>query len=198
MNAFIGLTSYYRRFVPDFASIATPLTNSLRKKQPETVQWTAGCEEAFQCLKDRLVRPPILKVAGVGKPFTVHTDASDVGLGAVLSQLGRDGEEHPVAYASRKLKPRETRYSTIEECLAIVWAVKFFEPYLYGQEFTLITDHQPLTWLNSMRNANQRLTRWAVTLQQFKFAIHHRPGDTHKNAAQGGEECNDPNEDLLD
>ncbi len=183
VNAFVGLASYYRKFVPDFASIATPLTDLLKKKQPERVVWTQQCEEAFTLLKEKLVHPPVLKVPDVHKPFTLQTDASDVGLGAVLNQMDDDGEEHPVAYASRKLKPRETRYSTIEkECLAIVWAIKFFETYLYGQEFTLFTDHNPLTWLHTMKNSNSRLTRWALALQDAKFKIHHRPGSQHKNA----------------
>ncbi len=116
-----------------------------------------------------MTHPPILKVPEVDKSFTVHTDASDVGLRAVLNQKGDDGEEHSVAYASRKLKPRETRYSTIgKEYLAVI---KFFEPYPYGQEFALLTDHRPLTWLNSMKNSNPRLTRWALTLQDAKFEI---------------------------
>jgi len=109
VNSFIGLTSYYRKFVPDYATIATSLTNLLRKKQPEKVTWTSECEEAFQKLKTSLMTPPVLKVSEANKPFIVHSDASDVGLRAVLSQVGEDGEEHPIAYASRKqLKPRET------------------------------------------------------------------------------------------
>ena len=183
VNSFIGLTSYYRKFVPDFATIATPLTNLLKKRQPERVLWTQECEQAFQNLKTKLIKPPILKVPEVNKQFSVHSDASDVGLGAVLNQIGEDGEEHPVAYASRKLKPRETRYSTIEkECLAAVWALKFFEHYLYGQPFTLVTDHRPLTWLKNMKNSNQRLTRWAVCLQQFKFEVQQRPEAKYQNA----------------
>ena len=187
VNSFIGLTSYYRKFVPDYASIATPLTNLLHKKQPERVTWSDECEAAFQKLKATLVTSPVLKVPEANKPFIVHSDASDVGLGAVLSQVGED-EEHPIAYASRKLKPREVRYSTIE-CLAAVWAVKHFEHYLYGQSFMLITDHRPLTWLKSMKNSNRRLTRWTVFLQQFKFEVQHRSGNQHKNAdglSQGG------------
>ena len=91
-------------------------------------------------MKASLTTAPVLKVPEANKPFIVHSDASDVGLGAVLSQVGEDGEEHPIAYASQKLKPREVRYSTIEkECLAAVWGLKHFEHYLYGQPFTLIT-----------------------------------------------------------
>ena len=183
VHSFVGLTSYYRKFVPNYAAIATPLTDLLRKKQPENVVWTDDCEQAFQKLKNSLAAAPVLAVPDVNKLFTVHTDASGTGMGAVLSQVGEDGEEHPIAYASRKLKPRETRYSTIEkECLAVVWALKCFEHYVYGQAFMLITDHRPLTWLKTMKNSNQRLTRWAVYLQQFKFDVQHRPGSQHKNA----------------
>ena len=138
----------------------------------------------------------MLRVPEVNKPFLVHSDASDVGLGAMLSQVGEDGEEHPIAYASRKLKPREVRYSTIEkECLAAVWAVKYFEHYLYGRSFKLITDHRPLIWLKSMRNSNQRLTRWAVFLQQFKLEVQYRPGSHNKNAnglSRGGRDVTEP------
>jgi len=94
-------------------------------------------------------------VANPAKPFILQTDASHYGLGAVLSQEGQDGCEHPVAYASRKLLPREVKYAVIEkECLAIVWALKVFHVYLHGQAFTVETDHQSLSWLHRMRNAN--------------------------------------------
>ena len=196
VSSFISLTSYYRKFVPDYASIATPLTNLLCKKQPEKITWSDECEKAFQTLKTSLLTHPVLKVPEANGLFIVHTDASDSGLGAVLSQVGEDGEEHPIAYASRKLKPSESRYSTIEkECLAAVWALKHFEPYLYGQLFTLVTDHRPLTWLKTMKNSNQRLTRWAVFLQQFKMEVLHRPGSQYKNAdglSRGGRDVTEP------
>ena len=116
--------------------------------------------------------------------------------GAVLSQVGEDSEEHPIAYASWKLKPRESRYSTIEkECLAAVWALKHFGHYVYGQPFTLVTDHRPLIWLKTMKNSNQRLTCWAVFLQQFKMEVQHRLGSQHKNAdglSWGGRDVTEP------
>ena len=92
---------------------------------------------------------PVLMVADPTKPYVLQTDASNFGLGAVLSQTGDDGLEHPVAYASViKLQPREIKYSTIEkECVAIVWSLKLFHMYLYGQAFSIETDHQPLSWL---------------------------------------------------
>ena len=91
----------------------------------------------------------------------VQKDASHKGIGAVLSQISSDGKEHPIAYASRKLLPREVKYATVEqECLAIVWALKYFRHYLYGKEFNIQTDHKPLTWVQRTSNSNQRLTRW--------------------------------------
>ena len=124
-----------------------------------------------------------MKAPEVDKPFIVQTDACDLGIGAVLSQLDEDGEERPVAYASRKLLPRETRYATIEkECLAIVWALKQFRIYLYGMPFVIETDHKPLIWLQKMKDTNQRLTRWAITVQQYQYEIRHRPGVQHGNA----------------
>ena len=112
-----------------------------------------------------------LKLPDITKPFLLRTDASDRGVGAVLRQM--EGElKLPIAYASRKLIPRETAYSTVEkECLAIVWAIQKFQRYLYGREFVLETDHEPLTYLNSSKIANARLMRWSLTLQPYRFRI---------------------------
>ena len=182
VKSFLGLTGYYRKFVPQYATISTPLSNLLKKGKREKVEWTPECEQAFQTLKKKLGEPPVLIVPDFSRPFVVQTDASNVGIGAVLTQKGADDKEHPVAFASRKLKPREN-YSVVEkECLAIVWALQFFYPYLYGQHFVVETDHQPLTWLQRMKNQNPRLARWALTLQPYKFDVRHRAGAQHKNA----------------
>ena len=183
VRAFLGLTGYYRRFIPNYSSIAAPLTALTQKVKPENVQWDEENQRAFEKLKNALTSGPVLKAPEVDKPFIVQTDACDLGIGAVLSQLDEDGEERPVAYASRKLLPRETRYSTIEkECLAIVWALKQFRIYLYGMPFVIETDHKPLIWLQKMKDTNQRLTRWAITVQQYQYEIRHRPGVQHGNA----------------
>lgn len=110
------------------------------------------------------------------KQFLVQVDASKSGLGAVLVQ-GDPGEEHPILYLSRKLLPRETNYSTVEkEALAIKWALEKLRYYLLGREFVLETDHRALTWIQSMKDHNSRLTRWYLSLQPFRFTIRHRPG----------------------
>ncbi len=117
-----------------------------------------------------------LRGAGLTLSFLLQTDASDRGLGAVLTQeMG--GEACPVLYISRKLSKRETMYSTIEkECLAIRWAVLTLRYYLLGREFTLCSDHAPLQWLHRMKDTNARITRWYLALQPFKFKVIHRPG----------------------
>ena len=171
VSAFLGLTGYYHKFVPAYANIAAPLTKLLKRGKPEQIIWSAACNEAFKALKECLTKTPILKVPDPKQRF-VQTDASDVGIGAVLSQQDGNGEEHPIACASRKLQLRETKYSAVEkECLAIVWALKYSKYYLYGQAFTIYTDHKPLTWLNTMKNSNQRLTRWILTLQEYRYEI---------------------------
>jgi len=104
--------------------------------------------------------------------FTLQTDASDIGIGAVLTQPDDSGVKHPVAFASRKLLPREKRYSTIErECLAIIWDVSKFQEYLYRKEFRLETDHQPLQYLGNTQYQNGRLMRWVQALQAYRFVV---------------------------
>ena len=99
----------------------------------------------------------------------------------MLSQIDSSGQEHAVA--SRKLLLRETKYAVIEkECLAIVWALRMFHIYLYGQSFVLQTDHRPLSWLDRMKNSNARLTRWSLELQPYRAVLQHRPGKNHENA----------------
>ena len=172
VRAFLGLVGYYRCFVPHFAEIAVSLSNLTRKKEPDKVVWGQQCELSFRKLKNAILQKPVLGVADPTKAFVLQTDASNYGLGAVLSQAGEDGCEHPVAFASRKLLPREVKYATIEkECLAIVWALKRFHVYLYGQMFTVETDHKPLSWLNRMKDTNARLTRWALQIQPYRFKL---------------------------
>lgn len=171
VRSFLGLAGYYRRFIPNFADRAVPLTDLTKKGQPNTVRWGEAQDRAFAQLRDLLTQAPILRLPNLSERFLVQTDASDTGVGAVLLQEQEDGV-FPVAYASKKLLPRETRYSVIErECLAIVFAVKRFQRYLYGKEFTLQTDHQPLSYIQRCRVENSRVMRWALFLQNYRFRI---------------------------
>jgi RNase H-like domain found in reverse transcriptase/Reverse transcriptase (RNA-dependent DNA polymerase) len=144
IKSFLGLVQFYARFVPELASISSPLRQLLRKKAPFI--WTKACQEAFEKLKTILTTPPHLIRPDESKPFILRTDASKTGVGAVLSQLDEEGIERVVAYASKALNDAETRYSTLDqEFLAVYWAIhKRFSHYLRGAKFTLLTDHQPL------------------------------------------------------
>ncbi len=123
VREFLGLAGYYRRFIPDYSELTSPLTDLTKKEVPDTVPWTERCQQVFTQVKAALCGGPLLHSPDFSLPFLLQTDASDRGLGAVLTQEIR-GEERPVLYISRKLSKRETMYSTIEkECLAIRWAV---------------------------------------------------------------------------
>ena len=183
VRAFLGLAGYYRRFIPDFASVAAPLTDLTKKSVPNSGVWNEGCQRAFETLKKALISEPVLSSPDVSKTFIVQTDASDRGVGAVLSQVQEDGQEHPVGYYSRKLLAREQRYSTIEkECLAIKLALDAFKVYLLGRKFVVQTDHRALEWLEKLKENNARLCRWSLALQPYSFGVEHRPGTMNLNA----------------
>ena len=171
LRSFLGLIGFYRKFVPNFACRAVPLTDLTKKNYPNTLKWEECHEIAFQDLKRALTKTPILRLPDMTQTFIVRTDASQYGIGAVLLQEWPDGK-FPVSYASRKLLSREVNYSVIEkECLAIVWGVQKFQQYLYGVEFILETDHAPLLYLNKTKGSNSRVMRWALVLQSFRIRI---------------------------
>ena len=151
LRSFMGLAGYYRKFIPDFAAIGCPLTDQTKKGEPKKVRWGKPQEIAFKTLKNKLADSPILHLPDLTKTFILRSDASEYGIGAVLLQE-HDGEVFPVAYASKKLKDAQRAYSVMEkECLAIVWAIQRFEPFLYGREFVIQTDHQPLSCLKKSK-----------------------------------------------
>ena len=171
VRSFLGLTGFYRGYIDKYAEIAEPLTDLTKKKSPNVIKWGETQEKAFSILKRLLVAEPILRLPDMTKPFLLRTDASDAGIGAVLLQQ-HEGKLFPVAYASKKLLPRERNYSIMEkECLAVVWAVKRFNVYLYGAPLVLQTDHQPLAYLNRAKFTNGRITRWALFLQPYSITI---------------------------
>ena len=173
------MTGYYRDHVPDYATIALPLTEATKKGKPDKIVWGEAEEKSYETLKRLLSSPPILRLPDFQREFVLRCDASGVGLGAILLQQYDEGY-HPVAYASRQLLPRETRYSTIErECLGIVWAVRKFEMYLFGRQFVIQTDHKPLTYMQTAKTVNDRVMRWAMYLQQFRYRIHSIPGKSN-------------------
>ena len=183
VRAFLGLTGHYRKFIADYADIAVALTDLTRKNAPNRVKWTTPCEKAFKALKDRLCSSPILKSPDFDRKFILQTDASNRGVGAVLSQQDSDGVKHPVAFYSRKLLPREERYSVIEkECLAIKLATHAFRVYLLGRPFEIQTDHRSLEWLDRLKDNNARLTRWSLALQPYHFIVRYRAGKANGNA----------------
>ena len=183
VRTFLGLSGYYRRFIPEYARIATSLTDLTRKSAPNCIRWTSECQEAFQQLKVLLCSGPVLKSPDFSREFVLQTDASERGVGAVLSQVDDLGEDHPVAYYSRKLLPREENYSTVEkECLGIKLGVNAFRVYLLGRRFVVQTDHRCLEWLDRAKFDNPRLTQWYLSLQPYHFTVQHRPGSANGNA----------------
>ncbi|UYV63848.1 hypothetical protein LAZ67_2005815, partial [Cordylochernes scorpioides] len=180
VQSFLGMCSYYRKFIKDFSKIADPLTNLIKKCVSFT--WTERQEEAFQTLKTALLSPPILGHLNPNAPTYVHTDASNIGIGATLVQdIG--GEEKVISYLSRTLSKAEQNYSTTEkECLAVVWSMSKLRPYLYGRHFKIVTDHHAFCWLKNLKDPTGRLARWALKIQEYDFDIIHKSGKKHLDA----------------
>ena len=171
LRSFLGLVGYYRKFIPNFASVACPLTDRTRKGESNKIRWEASQDQAFQTLKKRVTSAPILHLPDLSKTFILRSDASEYGLGAVLLQE-RLGEKFPIAFASKKMSDCQRRYAVIEkECLAIVWAVAKFQAFLFGREFVIETDHQPLACLRKSKVSNGRIMRWALSLQPYRYRI---------------------------
>ncbi|UYV63745.1 K02A2.6-like, partial [Cordylochernes scorpioides] len=150
IQSFIGLCSYSRKFIKNFSRIADPLFKLTRKDSPFI--WSESQEEAFITLKSLLTNPPIWSHFDPEAPTQIHTDASNIGLGATLIQT-INGQEKVISYISRSLSKPERNYSTTEkECLALVWSMSKLRPYLYGRRFKVMTDHHALCWLKNLRD----------------------------------------------
>ncbi|KAH9722972.1 Endonuclease [Citrus sinensis] len=170
VRSFLGLAGYYRRFVKEFSSIAAPLTN-LTKKNVK-FNWDEACEQSFQELKSHLVTAPILTLPSEGGGFVIYSDASRKGLGCVLMQHGK-----VIAYASRQLKSHEQNYPTHDlELAAIVFALKIWRHYLYGETYEIFTDHKSLKYLFTQKELNLRQRRWLELVKDFDCSINYHLG----------------------
>ena len=174
VRSFLGLAGYYRRYIKIFAAIAGPLHALTRKKA--VFHWSPDCQDAFDRLKTLLTTSPITTLPDFSLPFRLYTDASTAGLGAILAQV-REGRERIICCASRSLNQAEKAYpATKLECLAIVWAVAKFRPYLMSIPFEVYTDHYALQWLKTMRTGSALLHRWPAALEEYDFTVKHHLG----------------------
>lgn len=171
----LGTISWYRKYVPHFADLVSPLTDLLKKNKPFI--WSEKCQASFIKIKEALVQSPVLNGPDYNLPFVLQTDASGVGIAGVLTQPDADGQDKVICYISRALTTQERKYSTTErECLAVIWCIEKLRPYLEGITFEVITDHASLVWLQTLKTLNGRLARWSIRLQQYSFNIKHRKG----------------------
>ena len=170
VKSFLGLAGYYRRFVQDFSKIATPLMRLTRKT--EKFEWTTKCKESFQELKRRLITAPVLTLPVASREFIIYSDASHKGLGCVLMQHGK-----VIAYASRHLNEYELRYPTHDlELAAIVFALKIWRYYLYGEKCEIYTDHKSLKYIFTQKELNMRQRRWLELIKDYDCIINYHPG----------------------
>jgi len=182
VKSFLGLANYYRRFVANFSQISAPL-RALLKKETRFV-WTSECEESFNKLKQALITAPVLRLPDFSKPFVLTTDASLDGISYILGQRDEAGREHVISYAGRSLRDGERRWGITElEGLAIVQGCRHFHVYLADKPFEIVTDHITMSFIKQMPlSGNNRLTRWALFLQQYVFSINYKRGETLNNA----------------
>ena len=171
------MSSWDRKFIPNYATITAPL--NLLLKETQRWIWTIHQDNVFKQIRTCLAKAPVLSCPDFNIAFELQTDASNTGLGAVLSQTV-DGVEQVVSFASRSLSDAEKNYSTTEkEYLAVIWAIQNFRAYLEGYHFTVITDHSCLKWLHNVKNPSGRLARWALSLLEYAYEIVHRKGSSH-------------------
>lgn len=177
IKRFTGMCSWYRRFIKDFSTLLSPINDLLKgKKKGQHIKWTDEAEAAFIKVKELLVSAPILVQPDFNEKFTIQCDASNTGLGGILTQV-IDGDERVIAYASRSLSRAERNYTTLEkELLAVLFSIDKFRAYIEGVKFTVITDNYSLLWLNNLKNPSGKLVRWAVKLRQHSFDLIHRKG----------------------
>ncbi|GBG66912.1 hypothetical protein CBR_g72667 [Chara braunii] len=181
VRAFLGLASYYRRFIKVFAATARPLTNLLRKDQP--LIWTPECDQAFSKLKAAFISASVLIRPDPEKPFVLIMDWQPEAISAILAQVGLSGLESVVEYASKSVPACKRNYAApTGECYAALWGISHFRAYLYGRKFTLVTDHEPLLALKKSKDYSGMIGRWATLLQSMDFDIRHRKYERHGNA----------------
>ena len=184
LRQFLGLTSYYRRFIAQFSRVASPLHNLTRKDIKW--DWNEDCQVAFEQLKRKLLTSPILEYPDFEADFVLETDASIQGLGAILSQPKQDDKLHPLAYASRSLSNPERNYSITElETLGVVWAIQHFRAYLYGHNVTVFTDHSAVKAILDKPNSSPKHARWWLKVFGSGIShlkIIHRPGKENAGA----------------
>ena len=181
LRSFLGMCNFYRKFVKDYSTIATPMTRLTHKD----VGWDfdEACNQAFNALKEALTIAPILACPDFEKRFILTTDASNVAIGAVLSQEDESNVERPICFISRKLTAPELNYATThKECLAVKWAIDELRHYLQGHKFLIRTDHLALKYLMTTKDLQGRLARWALTIMEYDFEIDYIKGKDNKVA----------------
>ena len=188
VRSFLGFTNHYRRFIKGYANVARPLNllvsgdNANRKKA--LIEWTEECQIVFDKLKDLCTSTPILAYANYRKPFQLQTDASDLGLGAVLYQKDENDHQRVIAFASRSLSNTEKNYPAYKlEFLALKWAITDrFHEYLYGGQFDVYTDNNPLTYILTSAKLDATGQRWVASLANYDFRIFYKTGKTNVEA----------------
>ena len=177
LRSFLGMITYCSKFLPNFAIITEPLRNLLKKDVPW--EWNRQHQNTFVKLKEILLNSESLSYFDGSAYTEISTDASPVGVGAVLMQMQSDGTMRPVSYASRSLSAVEQRYSQLErECLAVVFAIERFRLYLYGIKFTVKTDHKPLVHIFSSPNKTitPRIERFVIRAMPYNYKVEYQPG----------------------
>ncbi|GKV06387.1 hypothetical protein SLEP1_g18287 [Rubroshorea leprosula] len=191
IRSFLGLAGYYRRFVGDFSRIALPMTRLIRKDTK--FEWTPECEKSFLTLKEKLVTAPVLALPINGEKFTIYSDASKKGLGCVLMQ-----KDMVITYASRQLKPYEENYPTHDlELAAVVFALKIWRHYLYGETCEIFTDHKSLKYIFTQKELNMRQRRWLELLKDYDLTISYHPGKANKVADALSRKSSDTASSIL-
>ena len=180
LRSFLGLLQFFRRFIPNFAKIASPLTD-LTKKESGIHKWDLQCNIAFKSLKETMISAPILVSPDWKKPFRGHIDASQTAVGGTLTQLDENGKDRVIAYFSKKLDPAEQNYTANDrELLGLIRFLERFRCYLEGWEFEIFTDNQVLKHFFTKKDLSRKEARWIETLGNFGiFPITLKPGKIH-------------------
>ncbi|KAL0204546.1 hypothetical protein M9458_002564 [Cirrhinus mrigala] len=185
LQRFLGFANFYRRFIRNCSTVASPL-NSLLKGKPTKLEWTKEASRAFASLKEKFTSTPILKHPDPNLPFVVEVDDSDCGIGAVLSQRhGQPGKLYPCAAFSRKLTSAERNYDVgNKELLSMKAAIEEWRHWLEGttHPFQVITDHKNLEYFKGAKRLNPRQARWALFFTRFQFTVTYRPGSKNSKA----------------